>query len=29
MEPHGAVYFAHGLCLGALLAGFIFFMGRK
>jgi hypothetical protein len=28
-EVHGAVYFAHGLILGGILAAFAMFIGRK
>jgi hypothetical protein len=28
-EIHGAVYFAHGLILGGILAAFAMFIGRK
>jgi hypothetical protein len=29
MEPHGAIYFAHGLILGGILAAFVFLTLRK
>jgi hypothetical protein len=29
MEPHGAIYFAHGLILGGILAAFAFIVLRK